>query len=68
MNKLIATHISEDMKKENEIVMNQFIYAIMNFSDTMIGHLLINDKIYFGCMNKWQAIRWFRNHFERYGD
>ncbi len=28
----------------------------------------MNDKLYFGCKNKWQVTEWFKTQFEKFGD
>lgn len=65
MRTLLATKQNEEQKRSNDYARYQFIMAMMNIDDRMIGVLLKKNRRYLGNLNSWQVLHWFNNKFSK---
>lgn len=64
MQTLLAKKQTEEQKQLNETTRYQFLLAVLNMDEKMLRPLLKKDNIFFGHMNYWQVLHWFRKQFE----
>ncbi len=65
MKQLLAKKQNSEQKKSNDFARYNFILAMMNMDEKMLGPLLKKDSKFMGYMNNWQFLHWLRNHFEK---
>ncbi len=63
MKTLLANKQTEEQKQTNGFVRYQFIMAMMNMDDRMMGTLLNRDFKYLGNKNNWQLLNWLKGKF-----
>jgi hypothetical protein len=64
MKVLLAKKQTEEQIKSNEYVKFQFVMAMMNMDERMIGTLLKENGVFFGNKNNWQTLHWFKKQFK----
>ena|ERR1035437_25683 len=67
MKTLIASKQTEEQRRSNEYIRYQFIVAMMNMDEKMIQPLLKKEAKFFGHMNSWQLLHWFKKQFSTLG-
>ena len=63
MNTFLAHKQNEEQKRSNDYARYQFIMAMMNIDERMIGGLLKKNGKYLGNLNNWQTLHWFKSKF-----
>ncbi len=63
MKTLLANKQTDEQKRSNEYARYQFIMAMMNMDERMIGVLLKKDCKFLGNMNNWQLLHWLKSQF-----
>jgi hypothetical protein len=64
MKELLAKKQSADQKKSNDFARYNFILAMMNMDEKMVGPLLKENSKFLGYMNNWQLLHWLKNQFD----
>ena len=64
MKELLAKKQSADQKKSNDFARYNFILAMMNMDEKMLGPLLKENSKFLGYMNNWQLLHWLKNQFD----
>jgi len=64
MKELLAKKQSLDQKKSNDFARYNFILAMMNMDEKMVGPLIKENSKFFGYMNNWQLLHWLKNQFD----
>lgn len=65
MKELLAKKQNSEQKKSNDFARYNFILAMMNMDEKMLGPLLKKDSKFMGYMNNWQFLHWLRNQFKK---
>jgi hypothetical protein len=63
MKTLLANKQTEEQKRSNEYARYQFILAMMNMDERMIGSLLKKESKFLGNLNNWQLLHWLKSQF-----
>lgn len=63
MKTLLANKQTEEQKRSNEYARYQFILAMMNMDERMIGSLLKKGSKFLGNLNNWQLLHWLKSQF-----
>ena len=64
MKELLAKKQSADQKKSNDVARYNFILAMMNMDEKMVGPLLKENSKFLGYMNNWQLLHWLKNQVD----
>ena len=64
MIKHIANKQNSEQKKSNDFARYNFILAMMNMDEKMVGPLLRENSKFLGYMNNWQLLHWLKNQFD----
>jgi hypothetical protein len=65
MIKHIANKQNSEQKKSNDFARYNFILAMMNMDEKMVGPLLKENSNFLGYMNNWQLLHWLKNQFDK---